>query len=489
MLLLLLACNEAPVVTFLSPDAGSEFLVGAKVNLEISVVDDQKAGALRVDFTSAGEDLDGSLEPSSSGFLFRSTLNLPPGEVEITATATDSSGASGSAVLPLVLSENHDPTADILAPLEGATLYVGVSTPVQAQVGDEDRSDASELGLSWTGLPADAPAHPAADGSVDYTWRPELAGPGSISLTVEDPEGGYVVRRVDFTVVDADLDGDGFADQAVGGDDCNDNDADIHPGADEHCDGADEDCDSVADNNPVDGALWYPDADMDGYGGAGGLPACDAPAGQVSQGGDCNDSDAEVHPLAAERCNAVDDDCDGTIPSAELTDSDGDGSSSCLDCNDRAAGVYPGAQEVCDAANTDEDCDGLSDDGDSSVASSGFSTWYRDVDGDGYGVSFPTTTACDVPVGYAQLYGDCDDVAAVVYPGAPELCEDGYDNDCSGADPRCSPAGTSGLADADGRYSGIASNDFAGSALGGADVDGDGQVELVVGAWGVNSGA
>ncbi len=489
MLLLLLACNEAPVVTFLSPDAGSEFLVGSQINLEVSVVDDQKAGALRVDFTSAGEDLDGSLEPSSSGFLFRSILNLPPGEVEITATATDSSGASGSAVLPLLLSANHDPTAEILAPLEGATLYVGVTTPVQVQVGDEDMADLSLLSLLWTGLPADAPTNPADDGSVDYSWRPDQAGPGSISLTVEDPEGGYVVRRVAFTVVEADVDGDGFADQAVGGDDCNDTDADIHPGAEEYCDGVDEDCDSVADNNPVDGTVWYPDLDVDGYGGGAGAPACEPPAGQVSRGGDCDDSDANVHPLAAERCNAVDDDCDGTIPSTELTDADADGSIACLDCNDRVATVYPGAQEVCDVANIDEDCDGLSDDDDSTVASSGFSTWYRDVDGDGYGVSFPTTSACDEPAGYAQLYGDCDDVAAVVYPGAPEICEDGYDNDCSGVDPRCRPAGADGLADADGSYSGVSSNDFAGSALGGADVDGDGVPELVVGAWGVNSGA
>ncbi len=489
MLLLLLACNEAPVVTFLSPDADSEFLVGAKVNLEISVVDDQKAGALRVDFSSGGKDLDGSLEPSSSGFLFRSTLNLPAGEVEITATATDSSGASGSAILPLFLSANHDPSAEILAPTEGSTLYVGVTTPVQAMVSDEDETDLSVLALSWTGLPADAPLLPATDGSIDYNWRPEQAGPGAISLTVEDPAGGYVVRRVDFTVVNADLDGDGFADQAVGGDDCNDNDADVHPGAEEHCDGIDEDCDQALDNNPVDGTLWYPDNDLDGYGGAGGAPACSPPAGQVDSGGDCDDGDALVNPSASERCNAVDDNCDGTIPSNELTDADVDGSIACADCNDRSASIYPGAQEVCDAANIDEDCDGQSDDGDASVASSGYSTWYRDADGDGYGVSFPTTSSCDVPVGYAQLYGDCDDVAAVVYPGAPEVCEDGYDNDCSGADPRCRPVGSDSLGDADGSYSGVASNDFAGSAVGGADVDGDGQVELVVGAWGVNSGA
>lgn len=44
-----------------------------------------------------------------------------------------------------------------------------------------------------------------------------------------------------------------------------------------------------------------------------------------------------------------------------------------------------------------------------------------DLDGDGLG------DHCDiVPTG-----DDCDDYAAAIYPGAPEVC-DGTDNDCDG---------------------------------------------------------
>jgi len=62
-------------------------------------------------------------------------------------------------------------------------------------------------------------------------------------------------------------------------------------------------------------------------------------------------------------------------------------------------------------------------------------TFFRDVDGDGYGTPAATVTACLRPQGYAARSGDCDDRpgAAAVYPGAPEPC-DGVDSDCSGDD-------------------------------------------------------
>ena len=51
-----------------------------------------------------------------------------------------------------------------------------------------------------------------------------------------------------------------------------------------------------------------------------------------------------------------------------------------------------------------------------------------DRDGDGY-----VDAACDGP--------DCNDSNETVYPGAPEVCDDGGDNDCNGVadcfDPSC----------------------------------------------------
>ena len=45
--------------------------------------------------------------------------------------------------------------------------------------------------------------------------------------------------------------------------DCNDDDEDSYPGAEEICDGEDQDCDDSVDEDATDGATWYIDADDD----------------------------------------------------------------------------------------------------------------------------------------------------------------------------------------------------------------------------------
>lgn len=101
---------------------------------------------------------------------------------------------------------------------------------------------------------------------------------------------------------------------ATGGD-CNDNDASIHPGAIEICDGKDNDCDGQVDEG-LPTKTWYHDTDGDGYGSnATATVSCSAPAtsGWVLQGGDCNDQNAAVHPGAAEVCDGIDNNCNGVI--------------------------------------------------------------------------------------------------------------------------------------------------------------------------------
>ena len=102
--------------------------------------------------------------------------------------------------------------------------------------------------------------------------------------------------------------------------DCDDNDSDTFPGANEICNGEDDNCDGEVDEaTAVDAETWYPDLDGDGYGdSSAGEPACEAPSGFIADGTDCDDSLAEVNPGAAEICNGLDDDCNHETPEAGM---------------------------------------------------------------------------------------------------------------------------------------------------------------------------
>jgi hypothetical protein len=100
------------------------------------------------------------------------------------------------------------------------------------------------------------------------------------------------------------------------------------------------------------------------------------------------------------------------------------------DCDDATQTINPGAQEICDSNNTDEDCDHLADDADTSVDTSTFSLWYSDADADGFGAG-AATSACDASTGMVADATDCDDSRADVNPAAAELCDaSNIDEDC-----------------------------------------------------------
>jgi Putative metal-binding motif len=79
-------------------------------------------------------------------------------------------------------------------------------------------------------------------------------------------------------------------------------------------------------------------------------------------------------------------------------------------------------------------CNGIDDNCDGAVDEGVQSTFYLDADGDGHGTT--PVAACE-GAGLAAVGGDCDDTSSTVWPGAPEVCGDGVDQDCDGADPAC----------------------------------------------------
>ena len=136
---------------------------------------------------------------------------------------------------------------------------------------------------------------------------------------------------------DADLDGDGHLDPACGGDDCDDLDAGVSPSADEICaNEVDEDCSGALDDADIDG---------DGF------------LAEACGGDDCDDHEQYVNPDRLERCDGLDNDCDGVLPEDEQ-DLDGDGYLACEDdCDDSDPAVHPGVSETSDGL--DANCDGL----------------------------------------------------------------------------------------------------------------------------------
>jgi hypothetical protein len=141
---------------------------------------------------------------------------------------------------------------------------------------------------------------PSGDSATSVPWTEDTA-----DVDTGSDDSGTSDSGAGSTIVDGDLDG------WLAGDDCDDSDSAIHPGAIELCNGVDDDCNAVADDG-LPTFTVYVDADSDGYGDGTAYTACDVPTGTTTVPGDCDDTLPDVHPGGTEVCNdGLDSDCDG----------------------------------------------------------------------------------------------------------------------------------------------------------------------------------
>jgi len=207
--------------------------------------------------------------------------------------------------------------------------------------------------------------------------------------------------------------------------DCNDSNANINPGVTEIANGIDDNCDGQTDEGAV---TYYRDMDNDGYGDPMNTTTGGAspPPGYVADNTDCNDNNAAINPAATEVCDGVDNNCnmmtDEGVQTTYYRDMDGDGFGN-------PAVTQMACTQPMGYVTNNTDCD------DNDALEKPGQVWYADLDNDGYS-SGTTLTQCLRPVGYkvaAELTattGDCNDGNAAINPAATEIC-DGLDNNCN----------------------------------------------------------
>ncbi len=224
--------------------------------------------------------------------------------------------------------------------------------------------------------------------------------------------------------------------------DCDDANKFIFPGAEELCDFRDNNCDTKVDENIQ--KSYFPDRDKDLYGDDANIVlSCSQPPpdpkegiSYVSRGGDCDDTNSEIHPKAEELCDRTDNNCNTQIDEGfDVGNVCYSGKGEC-----KTKGLYTCSKKgrvICDAIAktptedpTEETCDGLDNDCDGEIDNIPMSM--RPSQGCTMGIGECADSGLEYALclgeeGWSPVYVGCD-----ADPGdsLPEMC-DGLDNNCN----------------------------------------------------------
>jgi hypothetical protein len=324
-----------------------------------------------------------------------------------------------------------------------------------------DDDDECMDGLECVRPDAEAPVGVCTTACVDDTDCPAEWACFTLADTGED-----ALRRClpEDLCIDQDNDQHGWG-QGCLGRDCDDSVPTVNASADETCNGVDDDCDTRIDDNTIEDRTEC-DTGFLGACGPGRLVCTDGSTECVS----------EV-AVSDERCDEVDNDCDG-----EVDEDDVCVNVCCYDdiCEGVCAMGSTGAGGACEAPDSygDEVCDGLDND--------------CDGDTDEDGMLFDEDACADTGLFECGAgTSECvEGVPTCVSPGEPEteVC-DGDDNDCDGetdeeavclGEPCCFRGlcnGVCGDAIQDAAGACVQPSDFGTEVCDGVDNDCDGQLD------------
>ena len=356
-----------------------------------------------------------------------------PGDYPVTCVASNGSASSPPATVMLTVlsaTANRPPGTPSVSPLSAALTHAAgaaVSLMLTATANDPD-GDA--LTYDFQPDPMTPPTYSLTRSGATASFSSSQDGVYVFYVTATDPNGArspwapvkiLVLPTLAAQPVDADKDG------FPAGFDCNDADPTVHPGAKEICgDGKDQDCDRI--DLPID--------------------QCDADGDRFTKAqGDCDDTNPAIGPKMLERCDTIDNNCNG------LTD---EGFGVGVDCAIGVGACQVERKTVCSAsfvgvvcggtagAPQPETCDGVDNDCNGRIDDVPGGTTTGDVANCGACNVACATAPNSVP---SCVMGGCVSTCTAGFVdadrspsngcecqltnGGVEIC-DGVDNDCNG---------------------------------------------------------